>query len=140
MFTSWEGLKMVKRVYKRYSEAFRLHVVKEYEEGAGIRQLQKKYGITGTPTIYNWVKKYSKEGLRDRLMIIQKPEERDRVKELEERNKRLEALVTQLSIDKLLLESTLTVIKREYGIDVGDIKKNGPPSLKKPFGKGRKSR
>ena len=67
MFTSWEGLKMVKRVYKRYSEAFRLHVVKEYEEGAGIRQLQKKYGITGTPTIYNWVKKYSKEGLRDHL-------------------------------------------------------------------------
>ena len=120
---------MVKRVYKRYSEAFRLQVVKEYEEGAGIRQLQKKYGITGTPTIYQWVKKYSKEGLRDQLMVIQKPEEREQIKELEERNRRLEELVTQLSIDKLLLESTLAVIEREHGID---IKKNGPPSLKKP--------
>lgn len=120
---------MEKQVYKRYSEAFRIQVIREYEAGATISSLQKKYGIKGMTTIPRWIKKYSLQGIRHQMMIIQTPEEQDQMKALEERNKQLEKLVAQLSLDKLMLESTLAVIKRDYGVDV---KKNEPKSSKRP--------
>ena len=116
---------MAKQVYKRYSEAFRIQVVREYEAGESISQLQKKYGINGATTIQTWIKKYSTQGLRYELMTIQTPEERNRVKELEAENARLKALVADLSLEKAILESTVAVIERDYGIDV---KKNEPAS------------
>jgi transposase-like protein len=109
---------MVKKVYKRYSESFRIQVVREYEAGASIRQLQRKYGIKGATTVQKWLKKYSTEGLRCELMTIQTPEERDRLKELQAENARLKALVADLYLEKAILESTVAVIERDYGIDV----------------------
>ncbi len=109
---------MAKKVYKRYSEAFRIQVVREYEAGERISQLQEKYGINGTMTIQNWIKKYSTQGLRYELMTIQTPEERDRVKELKAENARLKILVADLTLDKAILESTVAVIEEAYGIDV----------------------
>ena len=121
---------MEKQVYKRYSEAFRIQVVREYErEGASLNALQKRYGISPT-TLQKWIKKYSLQGIRHQFMVIQTPAEQDRMKVLEERNKQLEQLVAQLSLDKLMLESALVVVEREYGIDV---KKNALPSSRKPM-------
>ena len=109
---------MTKQVYKRYSEAFRMQVVREYEqEGASLNALQKRYGVSH-PTLQKWIKKYSLQGLRHQLMIIQTVEEQDQMKVLQERNQQLEKLVAQLSLDKLMLESTLAVIEHEYSIDV----------------------
>ena len=70
-------------------------------------------------------------------MVIQTPEEQDQMKALQEQNKQLEKLVAQLSLDKLMLESTLEVIQREYGIDV---KKNEQKSLRRPSNDGEQSR
>lgn len=120
---------MTKQVYKRYSEAFRIQVVREYEAGASMSFLQTKYGIRGKTTISKWIKKYSIQGIRHQFMVIQTPEEQDQMKVLQERNKQLEKLVAQLSLDKLMLESTLEVVQREYGIDV---KKNEQKSLRRP--------
>ena len=33
---------------KRYSEAFKLQVVSEYESGQSVRALESEYGITGS--------------------------------------------------------------------------------------------
>lgn len=38
---------MEKEKVKRYSEAFRQQVVKEYEAGESVYKLKKKYGIGG---------------------------------------------------------------------------------------------
>ena len=128
---------MTKQVYKRYSEAFRIQVVREYEkESASINALQKKYGVSHR-TLQKWIEKYSLQGIRHQFMIIQTPEEQDQMKVLQERNKQLEKLVAQLSLDKLMLESTLEVIKREYSIDV---KKNEQRSTKMPTNSGEQSR
>jgi hypothetical protein len=62
-------------------------------------------------------------------MVIQSPEEQNRIKELEERIRRQEELIARLALDKLMLESTLEVIERDYGIDV---KKNASTSSKQP--------
>ena len=128
---------MTKQVYKRYSEAFRIQVVREYEkEGASLNALTKRYGVSHR-TLQKWIEKYSIQGIRHQFMIIQTPEEQDQMRVLQERNKQLEKLVAQLSLDKLMLESTLAVIKREYSIDV---KKNEQRSSKMPMNGAGQSR
>ena len=42
---------MDKKVYKRYSEAFKREVVREYEAGVSARRLREKYGIQGGRTV-----------------------------------------------------------------------------------------
>ena len=128
---------MEKVVIKRYSEAFRIQVVREYEkEGVSLNTLHKRYGVSQL-TLQKWIRKYSLEGIRHQMMVIQTPEEQDQLKVLQEQNRQLEKLVAQLSVDKLMLESTLAVIEREYNVDV---KKNELPSSKRPINGGRQSR
>ena len=109
---------MEKQVVKRYSLAFKKQVVKEYEEGASLTELQKKYGIKGSMTIKRWVDQYSKEGVRHKLMVIQRPEEQEEVKYLRDRNAQLEKVVAQLTLDKVMLESTLKVAEGKLGVEL----------------------
>ncbi|MCB2068703.1 MAG: hypothetical protein KDF67_03245, partial [Ottowia sp.] len=75
----------------------------EYEAGASCRHLQQKYGIGGSDTINRWVRQFSRQGLRQELMRIQRPDERDQIKLAQERIQRLEQAVSQLALDKILL-------------------------------------
>jgi len=109
---------MVKKVYKRYSEAFRIQTVREYEQaGYSLNALRQRYGVSPA-TLKKWIKKYSTQGLRYELMTIQTPDERNRLKELEAENARLKTLVADLHLEKAILESTVAVIERDYGIEV----------------------
>ena len=126
---------MEKIPIRRYSEAFKKQVVREYEGGASAGSLREKYGIKGRSTINTWVKKYGREGSRYKLMVIQKPEEQNRVKELEKRVQELEKALAQVMLDKLMLESLVEVIEEEEGLEV---KKNiAPRSL---TGRNKKAR
>lgn len=115
---------MEKTVIKRYSTAFKQEIVKEYEKGASISTLKRKYGIKGNGTIERWVKEYGWKGLRHQYMVIQKPEEQDEVKALKEKIARLEKVVAQLTLDKYMLETTLEVVEKELG---ENPKKSGEP-------------
>ena len=119
---------MAKQVYKRYSEAFRIQVVREYEQGGySLNALHRRYGVS-IKTLTRWIQRYSTEGLRYKLMRIQTLAEQDRLQELEAENARLKLLVADLHLDKAMLESTITVIEREYGLD---LKKKELKSSKK---------
>lgn len=120
---------MEKVTYKRYSEPFRKQVVREYEAGASISALNRKYGIQGQTTVAAWIKRYGLSGLRHEVMTIQTPEEQNRIRQLEARVRELEAALAQLALDKLMLESTLAVVESEYGIEV---KKSAAPSSPTP--------
>lgn len=109
---------MTKNIVKRYSTAFKQKIVKEYEEGESINALQNKYGITGNTTIKRWVEKYSRKGIRHKLMYIQSPEEREEIQKYKERIEQLEKAVAQLSLDKLMLEATLTTAEKEMDVEV----------------------
>jgi transposase len=53
-----------------YSEAFKLQVVSEYEQGSvSFGKLQTKYRIPGNSTIQKWVKRYGKNGLRAMMEV-----------------------------------------------------------------------
>jgi transposase len=109
----------------RYSEAFGRQVVAEYENGAGITCLQKKYGINGGTTIQAWIKKYAKAGFRHELVHIQTAEEVDRVRELEKQVKELEQALGKVVLEKLKLESILEELQ---GVQGEEVKKNAAPS------------
>ena len=115
---------MKTRAMKRYSEAFKLQVVSEYESGQSVRALQHKYGITGNGTIERWVRKYGHAGLRHELVVIQRSEERGRENRLKDRVKELESAVAQLTLEKIVLESSLEEAEKLLGVD---IKKNDEP-------------
>jgi len=109
---------MIKKKIKRYSEAFKRQVVAEYESGVSIRELQKKYGITGGMTISYWIKKYAKQGFRHELVRIQTAEEASRVKELEQQVQELEQALGKVVLEKLKLESILEELEETYGVEV----------------------
>jgi len=109
---------MTKKTIKRYSEAFKRQVVSEYEDGARMVDLQKKYGITGSMTITKWIKKYAKKGFRHELITIQTAEEANRVRELEAQVQELEQALGKVTLEKLKLESIVEEIEETYGVDV----------------------
>jgi transposase len=119
---------MTNRTIKRYSESFKIQVVREYESGCEIPDLKKKYGIRGTSTITKWVQKYATEGLRHKLVRIQTAAEVNRIHELESEVEELKAALVTVSLEKLALESTLEVLQ-ESGLVKEAVKKNATSSL-----------
>ena len=114
----------------RYSEAFKMEVVRELEEsGAAFLHVRRKYGIKGDGTVQNWVRKYG-HGTRGRMTRVQKPEEIDELARLKERMRRLESALAEAHVD-LALERAYTHLACERaGItDVEAFKKKaaGPP-------------
>lgn len=121
------------KVYiKKYSESLRKTVVAEYEAGASVTSLRKRYGIGGAETIQKWIKRYGRVGFRHEVVTIQHVEEREMAKrreeELEARIQELEAAVAQLTLDKLMLETILEVSSEMVG---EDLKKKHAPKLSK---------
>jgi len=98
---------------KRYSDTFRRQVVLEYEGGASIPDLRRKYGIRGGSTIPKWVKKFGKGIFRHELVRIQSADEIQRVAQLEKQVKELEAALGQVTLEKLKLESIVEVLQRD---------------------------
>ena len=106
---------MTKKTLKRYSEACKRQVVAEYEAGSSMTALQKKYAITGSVTIRNWVKKYAREGFRHELIRIQTAGEAERMAELEARIAELETALGQVTLEKLKLESIVEELTAQDG-------------------------
>jgi len=74
-------------------------ILKQADEGTSVAEVCRKAGIAEA-TFYNWRKKYA--GLI--------PSEMKRLKQLEEENSKLKNLVTDLSLDRAMLQD---VIKRK---------------------------
>ena len=102
-------------IIKRYSIAFKQKVIREYEAGASLRELGRKYGIGGATTVQKWVNKYGQAGVRHKQMVIQDPSDQEKTKQLKQRVGQLEKLVAQLMLDKVMLESTLEAAEARLG-------------------------
>lgn len=79
------------KVIRRYSEAFKRSVVAEVESG--------RYTVLEAATahqvhfasIYQWLKQLGSPDTHSRIMRIEMPNERDRIKELEKEKRALES-------------------------------------------------
>lgn len=118
----------------RYSEAFKMQLVRELEAGGiNYQQMMRKYGIRGYGTLQRWVGQYGK-GSIGKIIRVEKPEEINELKRLKERVKRLEAALADANLD-LALERQYTRLACERA-GIGDVlefkKKAGGPLDTKP--------
>jgi transposase-like protein len=113
----------------RYSEAFKMEVVRELEENdVPFRQMQRKYGIKGCGTIPSWARKYG-NGSRGKVIRVQKPEEIDELKQLKLRVRRLETALADANVDLAIERAYTRLACERAGIkDVEGFKKkaDGP--------------
>lgn len=128
---------MAKSPIKRYSLSFKKQVVQEYESGEPVSQLMSKYGVASAQSIYTWIKQYSPKGSRP-VKEIKDAQSQAEIESLKGRIANLEKLVTQLSLDKFMLESCVAVAEQELGYELK--KREDTPSSKKPKKGSRKSR
>jgi transposase-like protein len=112
---------MQKEMVRRYSQAFKQQVVREYEKGASIYRLMQKYGVRGHKTIQNWIKQYGQAGLRNELVVIQTVEDQLELKALKAQVGELESALAAAVVENRLLQATVEVASQAYGVD---IKKN----------------
>jgi len=119
-----DGEKMIKEPIKRYSQAFRQQVVREYEGGASIYSLRQKYGIGAHKTVKQWVKRYGRSGYRSELVHIQTVEDQLEFKAMKGRITELESALAQTVLENRMLRTTIEVASQSLDVD-----------LKKNFGK-----
>lgn len=113
----------------RYSISFKQKVVKEIEEeGMGIQQAARRYGIKGGSTIQGWIKQFGKNHLLNKIVRVEMKGEKDRVKELESEIKKLKIALADATMEKHVLETLIEVVNEHYGTDV---KKNLGQQLSK---------
>ena len=114
----------------RYSEAFKMEVVRELErDGLPFDQVRRKYGIGGSWTVQKWVHKYG-NGIRGKVMRVEKPEEINEKEQLKRRVRALESALADANIDLALERQYTRLACERAGIkDVLEFKKKagGPP-------------
>lgn len=130
---------MYRKIIKKYSEAFKRQVVSEIEDGGLIfSEARKLYGITGGQTIQNWIKRYGKYHLLNRVVKIQMKKEVDQIKKLTKEKKELESVLAHSQVQIYALEALVKIAKEDYGIDLK--KKSGQKQSSTPRKKARKRR
>jgi transposase-like protein len=118
----------------RYSEAFKLHVVRELEEGkhANCWAARQAYGIRGATTVQLWMRKYGKSHLLRKVVRVQTPEERSELRKAKDRIKDLETALVDAHLDLRLQQSYLELAcELGWRGSVEELKKKGggtPPT------------
>ena len=107
----------------RYSISFKQMVVRKIEEGATFEFVRRTYGIGGRSTLQKWVSQLGKHHLLNKVIKIETMDEKDRVKQLQEENKRLKLALADAFMAKDCLEGVIQKANQEYKTD-----------LKKSFG------
>jgi len=111
----------------RYSEAFKLEVVRELErEGLPFDHARQKYGIGGAATVQKWVHQYG-NGSRGKVIRVEKPEEINEKEQLKRRVRALERALADTNIDLALERQYTRLACERAGIkDVAEFKKKAP--------------
>ena len=103
----------------RYSLDFKCRVVKEIEqEGLTFHEARLRYGIKGGATIQKWIRRFGKFHLLNRVIRIETMEEKDRIKALEEENRKLKLALADTTMEKRFLEVLIKQVDKAYQIDV----------------------
>ena len=108
----------------RYSEAFKMSVVREIEQEGKLRsEVCLKYGIKGHRTVTRWLGKYG-TGKAGRMIRVEKPDEQSELRKVRDRMKRLESLLADANLDLAIERGYLKLACQHAGIeDVEAFKK-----------------
>lgn len=114
-----------------YSEAFKRQVVEEFAQGKFRTQkdAQLAYGIRSAQSVANWLKKYGRSDLLAKRVRIETVEEKDQLKEAQERIRKLEAALADAHIDNLLEHAFLEIACERMDENLDDFKKKNASAL-----------
>ncbi len=110
----------------RYSEAFKLQVVRELEQGRfkSIREARRAYGVRGTATVDAWIRRFGKDHLLGKVVHVMKADEQAEVHALRKQVRELKAALADAHLDSKLDAAYLRIACRTAGIeDVEGFKK-----------------
>ena len=110
----------------RYSEAFKLEVLRGLEEGRFKNRYQaaKAYGIRSHGVISQWARRYVKNHLLGKVVRVETAKEVSEVRALRKRIRELEKALADAHIDGRLEAPYLEIACRAAGIeDVAAFKK-----------------
>lgn len=123
----------VSRVVVRYSTCFKQKVVKEIEEeGLSYQQASLRYNIKGGQTVQNWIKKYGKNHLLNKIIRVEMKGEKDELKRLKDELKRFKEAYAELSLKYQCSEKIIEIANEELRTD---LKKNFGTVVSKDFRK-----
>jgi len=114
------------RTAVRYSEAFKLEVVRSLEEGRyrSVWEAGRGYGIKGAMTVWRWVNQCGKNHLLGKVVWVMKADEQTELQALRQRVKKLEQALANAHLDLKLEEAYVRIACRAAGeSDVEGFKK-----------------
>ena len=108
----------------RYSTAFKHQVVNEIESGKRtMEESRRVYGIKGTATIQGWMKRMGRFSALPRVVRVEKPNEKNRIKELERQVRALKEALADTQVERIIAESRFEVVCEQQGLDPEEVKK-----------------
>jgi transposase-like protein len=117
-------MKIKRSIVIRYSEAFKHQVIKEVEEGhLTCEEARKRYGIKGVGTVQYWMKRMGKLGLLPKVIRVETPDEKARIKELERQVRELKDSLAETQVRYLISESQFEVVCEQQGLNPEEVKK-----------------
>ncbi len=122
------------QVAVRYSEAFKMQVVRELEAGGiNIAQIRRKYAVACRASIRNWLRQYG-NGSVGKVMRVETPQEQNEKEQMKRRIKALEKALADTNIDLALERQYTRLACERAGIqDVAEFKKKAAGQL--PMGR-----
>ncbi len=117
-------MKTKQSVSIRYSEAFKNQVIKEVEGGnCSCEEARKKYGIKGVATVQYWMKRMGKLDALPKIIRVEKPDEKARLKELERQVRELKNALAETQVRCVIAESRFEIVCEDQGLDPESVKK-----------------
>ena len=115
---------MEQKIVVRYSISFKMQVIEDIESGRfSMNGAASHYGINGSETISKWLKKYGKNHLCPKVIRVEKPNEKNQIKELKNRIKELEFALGKTQAKRVLGDCFLDIACGQLGTDVESFKK-----------------
>ena len=114
-----------------YSEAFKRQVVGEVEQGKhdSLSSVSRAYGISGATTVRSWVIKYGREDLLPKRVRVETMKERNELKEIKKRVRKLEAALADAHIECCIEKAYVHVACDRMGVDLEAFKKKNAITL-----------
>ena len=121
---------MRQRTVMRYSMGFKQQVIEQLESGrfGSISEAKEHFGILGDYTIQKWLQKYGRNHLCPKVVRVEKPDEKNRIRELKKQVRQLKEALGQTQAEKIIGEEFLKIACEELGQDVEKFKKKQIPS------------
>ena len=117
---------MEPRTKIRYSEAFKLQVVRDFEQGKfeSATATGQAYGVNGRGTVARWVQRFGKDHLLGKMVWVMKADEETELRALRKRVRELEKALAYAHLDLRMEAAYVELACEAAGVqDVGEFKK-----------------